>query len=82
MRTPIVLCLLLSIAAGSVLAESPAPKEASRADSAKPREGDAARKAESGCERESWVIPAKTDTGSPDWIIPAKPAGSSGDARR
>ena len=44
MQTPTVLCVLLSLAIGSALAQTPAAKEVWRADPAKQLERDAARK--------------------------------------
>lgn len=44
MRTPIVLCLLLSVASGRVLAREPGPRDAWRIDPVEQRERDAARK--------------------------------------
>jgi hypothetical protein len=82
MRTPIVVCLLLSIAAGPVLAQDKAPAEAAKAEPAKPRDGEAGPKAETRCEPQTWIVPGKGDRDSPDWIIPARPERSSDDARR
>lgn len=83
MRTPIVVCLLLSLAAGPVLAQDKAPAEAAKAEPAKPRDGEAEPKsAGTGCEPQTWIIQGRADQGSPDWIVPAKPERGSGDARR
>ena len=82
MRTPIVLCLLLSIAAAPVLAQDKAPKEAAQAEAAQPRDGDAGPKTETECEPQKWIVPGKGDRDSQDWIISARPERSSDDARR
>lgn len=82
MRTPIVLCLLLSIAAGPVPAQDKATKEAAQAEPAKPRDGDARPKVETRCEPQKWIVPGKGDRDPQDWIIPARPEQGSDDARR